>query len=49
MNTDELMQAVTDIFNKVTLQMIRRMSDRTWCQINLCYDNDGAQTYSIDQ
>ena len=48
-NTDELKQVVTDFFKEVTPQMLRRMSDRTWHRINICYDNDKAQTESIDR
>ena len=43
-NTNELTQAVTDAFNEVTHQMFERISHRTWRRINICYDNDGAQT-----
>ena len=48
-NADELKQAVTYALHEVTHQMLRTMSDRTWPQNNICYDNDGVQTNSIDQ
>ena len=28
---------------------LRRLPGRTWRQINICYDNNGAQTDSIDR
>ena len=40
---------MADAFNEVTFQMLRGMSDRTWRWIYICYDNDGAQTDSIDR
>ena len=48
-NTDEVKQAVTDAFNEITSQMLRRMSDRTWRRISIRYDNDREQTDLIDR
>ena len=47
-NTDELKHAVTDDFNEVTPQMLWKISDRTSRRMNVRYDNDGAETDSID-
>ena len=48
-NTDELKQAMTYALKEDTPQMPRTMSDRTWPHNNICCDNDGAQTDSIER
>jgi hypothetical protein len=46
--TDDLKQAVRLVFNRVTPQMLWKMSHRTWCRIILCHENDGAQMDPLD-
>ena len=40
--TDDLTQAVTLPFNRITPQMLRKVSHTTWGKIIICNDNDGA-------
>uniref|UniRef100_UPI00358E1B5E netrin-1-like n=1 Tax=Myxine glutinosa TaxID=7769 RepID=UPI00358E1B5E len=41
--TDDLKQATRLPFDRITPQMLQKMSRRTWRKIILCHDDDGAQ------
>jgi hypothetical protein len=42
--TEVLRAAVEEIFTHMTLDYLCKTSARTWCRIQLCYDNEGLHT-----
>lgn len=45
---DELREGVRAAFGRVTPEMLRRMSKRTWRRIKLCRDHEGMHTDVLD-
>lgn len=46
--TNDLKEAVRMAFARISPQMLRTMSHRTWRKIILCHENEGAQTDPLD-
>ena len=45
---DNLRRAVENAFTTITSKLLKRMSDRTWRRIRLCFENNSKHTGILD-